>query len=138
MEYVKDENGNFNKAAQQNVDTGMGLERITTVLNGRKSVYDTDLFDYIIEAIEKALNIKYNDDTQRAVRIMADHTRTAVIMISDGITPSNVDQGYVLRRLIRRAIREAHKLGQEEEFMKEIATVIVNNYSEVFPNIKEN
>jgi len=138
MEYVKDENGNFNKAAQQNVDTGMGLERITTVLNGRKSVYDTDLFDYIIEAIEKALNIKYNNETQRAVRIMADHTRTAVIMISDGITPSNVDQGYVLRRLIRRAIREAHKLGQEEEFMKEIATVIVNNYSEVFPNIKEN
>ncbi|MCT4616961.1 MAG: alanine--tRNA ligase [Candidatus Gracilibacteria bacterium] len=138
MEYVKDENGNFNKANQQNVDTGMGLERIVTVLNGKKSVYDTDLFDYIIKAIEEVLNIKYDEDTMRGVRIIADHTRTAVIMISDGITPSNVDQGYVLRRLIRRAIREAHKFGFEGEFMKNVAEVIVNNYSEVFPNIKEN
>lgn len=138
MEYVKDENWNFNKANQQNVDTWMWLERIVTVLNGKKSVYDTDLFDYIIKAIEEVLNIKYDEDTMRGVRIIADHTRTAVIMISDGITPSNVDQGYVLRRLIRRAIREAHKFGFEWEFMKNVAEVIVNNYSEVFPNIKEN
>lgn len=137
MEYVKDENGNFNKADQQNVDTGMGLERITAVLNGKTTVYDTDVFSYIIEKIEEVTGVEYKDETERSVRIIADHVRSWVIMISDGITPSNVDQGYVLRRLLRRAVREAHKLGYNGDILTPVSEVIIENYSEVFWNINE-
>jgi alanyl-tRNA synthetase len=127
----------FKKADQQNVDTGMGLERITAVLNGKKSVYDTDIFTYIIEKIESTLGVKYTPETMKSIRIIADHSRSAMIMISDGITPSNVDQGYVLRRLIRRAIREAYKLDYKGEFIAEIVEVIIENYKEVFKNVGE-
>lgn len=138
MEYLKDEEGNFKLADQQNVDTGMGLERIVAVLNGKKSVYDTDAFDYIIARIEEVTGVKYEGDSAiRSIRIMADHIRSGVIMMSDGITPSNVDQGYILRRLLRRAVREAHKQGFNGNVLKEVSEVIVANYSEVFPNISE-
>ncbi|MCP4522853.1 MAG: alanine--tRNA ligase, partial [Candidatus Gracilibacteria bacterium] len=84
MEYIKDDKGNYNLADHQNVDTGMGLERITAVLNGKTTVYDTDIFSDIIEVIANTLGKEYNQDTQRGIRIIADHVRTAVIMISDG------------------------------------------------------
>jgi len=154
MEYTKDKDGNFAKASQQNVDTGMGLERVTTVLNGKKSVYDTDVFEEILQSIEKITNKKYTKgivineknfdskeetiQTVKQMRIIADHSRTAVIMISDGISPSNVDQGYILRRLIRRAIRSAYKLGVDKNFLGEIAEIVIRKFENIYPSIKEN
>ncbi|MBW7954369.1 alanine--tRNA ligase [Candidatus Gracilibacteria bacterium] len=136
MEYIKDENGNFLKAKMQNVDTGMGLERITRTLSGATSVYETDVFSGIIKEIENTLNIRYNDETKKSIRIIADHIRTSVIMLSDGVIPSNVDQGYILRRLLRRAIREGHKLGANKEFLSSIANVVIENFKDIYENIK--
>ena len=154
MEYMKDEAGEFHQSSQQNVDTGMGLERITTVLNGKKSVYDTDVFKEVMEKIEEVsgknyqegvvINEKNFDDQDEVIqkvknmRIIADHARTATIMISDAITPSNVDQGYILRRLIRRAIRAAHKLGVEEMFLADIATIVIEKFENVYGAVKTN
>lgn len=154
MEYLKDSDGNFNKAAQQNVDTGMGLERITTVLNGKKSVYDTDVFSKVLNKVEELSGKKYvqnivineknfhsDDETIQLVknmRIIADHARTSVIMLSDGIVPSNVDQGYILRRLIRRAIRSAHKIGIEQGFLSEIAQIIIEQFQDIYSNVGAN
>ncbi len=118
------------KLPAQNVDTWMGLERITATLNWVKSVYETDMFDYIIDKITSIVTpgLKNNPgvEEQRAIRIIADHTRTATVMISDWVVPSNVDQGYVLRRLIRIAIRQAHKLGYKWLFLSEVASVVVD------------
>ena len=138
MEYIKQEDGNFVKAKMQNVDTGMGLERITAVLNGKKSVYDTDAFIDIIEVIEKTLWKKYNAETMKSMRIIADHVRTSVMMLSDWISPSNVDQGYILRRLLRRAIREWYKLGMEGQFLKAIVEKIISKFSDIYPSVKNN
>ena len=92
MQYNKNADGTFSTLAAQCVDTGMGLERITSTLNGVKTVYDTDIFSDIIEVIEKTLGQKYTPETQKSIRIIADHMRTSVMIISDGVTPSNVDQ----------------------------------------------
>lgn len=138
MEYLKKEDGTFELASMQNVDTGMGLERVTAILNGKKTVYDTDIFTDIIEVIEATLGVSYDDATQKWMRIIADHTRTSVIMLSDGVVPSNVDQGYVLRRLMRRAIREAYKLGKEGQFMTKIAEKIIAKFEDIYDSVKNN
>ncbi|MDD3302894.1 MAG: alanine--tRNA ligase [Candidatus Gracilibacteria bacterium] len=138
MEYIKDENDNYNKAAMQNVDTGMGLERITRTLTGVPSVYESDIFGDIIEVITSTLGKEYNEETKKSVRIIADHTRTAVMMISDGVIPVNVDQGYVLRRLLRRAIREGHKLGSKGQFLTPIASKIISKFEEIYEGVKKN
>jgi len=115
MQYNKDEKGNYNLAKQENVDTGMGVERTVAILNGLEDNYLGDSFLPIIKEIEKLSNKKYGgdkDDT-RVMRIIADHIKAAVFMIADGVVPGNSEQGYVLRRLIRRAIRYIRKLGVE-------------------------
>lgn len=142
MEYNKKADGTLELLPKPNVDTGMGLERTICVLNGHKSVYETDLFAPIIGKIEELTGKRYDegDEVTRAIRIVADHVRTSVFMIGDprGITPSNVDQGYVLRRLIRRAVRHAMKLGASEGFTAEIASVIVDKYKSVYPELETN
>ncbi len=138
MEYIKDEGGKFNLASMQNVDTGMGIERITAVLNGKITVYDTDIFTDIIEVIENTLSKKYDENTKKSMRIIADHTRTSVIMISDGIVPSNVDQWYVLRRLLRRAIREWNKLWNKWQFLTPIANKIISKFEDIYEGVKKN
>lgn len=138
MEYLKDENGKFNLASMQNVDTGMWLERITAVLNWKTTVYDTDIFSDIIETIEKTLWKNYNEETKKSMRIIADHTRTSVIMISDWIIPSNVDQGYVLRRLLRRAIREGYKLGNKWQFLTPIANKVIEKFENIYESVAKN
>lgn len=137
MEYVKDENGNYNKAAMQNVDTGMWLERITRTLTGSPSVYETDVFNDIIEAAAKKIGTTYNDETRKSLRIIADHTRTSVMMLSDWILPSNVDQWYILRRLIRRSIREAYKLGFKEAFLSDVASIVINKFENIYTHLKD-
>ena len=138
MEYIKGEDGSFELASMQNVDTGMGLERVTAILNWKTTVYDTDIFTDIIEEIEKVLYKKYEGDNIRSIRIIADHTRTSVMMLSDWVTPSNIDQGYVLRRLMRRAIREAYKLWKKGQFMTPIAEKIIEKFEGVYESIKNN
>ena len=124
MEYNKVGEGQFEPLAQKNVDTGMGLERVTCVMNGKESVYDTDLFEDAIKVIEGLTGKKYGEDEEvtRAFRIILDHTRTATMMIGDrkGITPSNVDQGYVLRRIIRRAVRYGRNIDLPDGSLKDV------------------
>ena len=142
MQYNKQADGSFPPLQQQNVDTGMGLERTIGVLLGAKSVYETDLFSDIIKKIEDMSGKHYGQDEEitRSIRIIADHLRTATIILGDdrGVTPSNVDQGYVLRRLIRRAVRHGMKIGMPQNFCADIARVVVGQYEEVYPELKRN
>jgi len=137
MEYKRLENWTLEKLPAQNVDTGMGLERIVATLNWEKTVYNTDIFDYIIEKITQTIWVEYNDETIKAIRIIADHSRTATVMISDWVVPSNVDQGYVLRRLMRIAIRQAHKLGFSWLFLSEVSSVIIEKLWLAYPHMLE-
>lgn len=137
MQYNKNADGTFSTLEAQCVDTGMWLERITSTLNGVKTVYDTDIFQDILEVIEHTLGQTYTPETQKSMRIIADHMRTSVMIISDGVTPSNVDQGYVLRRLLRRAIREGFKLGKKEGFLTPIAEKIISKFEDIYTHLKE-
>lgn len=142
MQFNKDADGNYIPLARKCVDTGMGVERTVTILTGKKSVYDTEIFTPIIAAIEKATGYEYrsDDDRDRSVRIIADHTRSSTFILGDpkAVTPSNVGAGYVLRRLIRRAVRHARKLGGGEHFLAGIADVVVAEFSSPYPELLEN
>lgn len=115
------------------VDTGMGLERCTVALNHLKSVYETDLFAMALEKLKELIGTEYRETS---ARIIADHLRTATHMISDGVTPKNIDQGYILRRLIRRAIREAYKMGYEHPFVSSIADIYIEQFADIYPVVQ--
>ena len=142
MQYNKQADGSFAPLAQKNVDTGMGLERTLCILNGYKSVYETDLFQKAIAKLEELSGKKYgeSEEVTKAMRILADHIRTATMLLGDqrGVTPSNVDQGYVLRRLIRRAVRFGRVIDLKEGALGEIAKVYIAQYRDVYPEIGEN
>jgi alanyl-tRNA synthetase len=146
MQYIKDENGNFNPASQKNVDTGMGLERTLAVLNGKENSYETDLFSNLIKKVEELSGKKYSDDLPlgaqaKSFRIIVDHLKAATFIIGDprGITPSNLGHGYIVRRLIRRAIRFGKNIGiKKQDWLKEVAEVAAINYEDIYPSIKEN
>ncbi|MDR3318641.1 MAG: alanine--tRNA ligase [Clostridiales bacterium] len=141
MQYNKNADGGFSLLKQKNVDTGMGLERTTAILNGASSAYDTDLFVPVIKKIEELSGKRYADkEYTRAFRIIADHVRTSVFMIGDprGISPSNVDQGYILRRLIRRAIRYGRLIELSAGSLSELARAYVRQYEEVYPELTVN
>lgn len=138
MEYIKNENWEYLKSPMQNVDTWMWLERITSTLAKAPSVYETDIFADIVDVICKVLNVEYNDENKTPIRIIADHTRASVIMISDGISPSNVDQWYILRRLIRRAIRNAHKLWFKGQFMWQVALKVIEKFANIYESVNIN
>ena len=142
MQYNKTAEGEFLPLEKKNVDTGMGLDRTIAVLQNVKSVYETDLFSPIINKIEELSNIKYGSSkmTTRAMRIVADHCRTSVFILGDerGVTPSNLDQGYVLRRLIRRVIRYGRMLEMPAQFTWQIAKIILKHYGEIYPELIQN
>ena len=142
MQYFKNADGTFSPLKQKNVDEGMGLERMLCILNGYKSVYETDLFAFAIKKLEELSGKKYGEDETMtvAMRIIADHTRTATFLLGDpkGISPSNVDQGYVLRRLIRRAMRYCRTLDIDDSALVTLAKLYVAKYEEAYPYIKEN
>ena len=142
MQYFKGADGKFSPLQQKNVDTGMGLERTVCVLNGYKSVYETDLFSGSIKLLEGLSGKKYTESetVTKAMRIVADHVRTAVFMLGDemGITPSNVDQGYVLRRLIRRAIRFMRQLETPKGALTKIACGYIEFYGGVYKELAGN
>lgn len=136
MQYNRIDANTLENLPAQCVDTGMGIERCTVTLNSMKSVYETDCFAPVLVKIwEIVWKDNYNE---RSARIIADHIRTATHMISDGVTPKNVDQGYILRRLIRRAIREAYKMGYESPFTTEIADIYIEQFSGIYESVRDN
>jgi len=142
MQYNKQADGTFIPLEQKNVDTGMGLERTICVLTGKKSVYETEIFERILGKVEELSGKKYvpDDENTKAFRIIADHMRTSTFILGDdrGVSPSNTDQGYILRRLIRRAVRYGMQLGMAEGFTAEIAQVIIDQYKSVYPELERN
>ncbi len=143
MQYEKHKDGKLTPLAKKNVDTGWGLERNLAFLNGTKDVYKTDLFTSAIAYIEKKSGKKYdeNEDLTRSMRVLADHTRTSVMLIGDEakLTPSNAGAGYVLRRLIRRAVRHGRKLGLVKSDLINIAAIYIDEvYADSYPLLKKN
>lgn len=138
MQYNKTKDGNFVPLSQKNVDTGMGLERVTAVVNGFDDNYKTELFWPIIEKIEELSGKKYETD-KKSMRVIADHIKASVFILGDekGIVPSNTGQGYVLRRLIRRAVRYGKVLGISN-FTKIVGEVVIEIYSEIYSEISKN
>jgi len=142
MQYNRTPEGKFEPLTQKNVDTGMGLERTICVLQGVGSVYDTELYANAIAKVEEVSGRKYgeNDEDTRCIRIVCDHVRAAVFMLGDekGVTPSNMDQGYVLRRLIRRAVRFARSLGVQDDILGTLAEIFIDQYADVYPELTAN
>ncbi len=141
MQYNKLEDGSYAPLEQHNVDTGMGVERTIAMLQGKRSVYETELFAPVIEAIADTAGRKMeeNADTAIAFRVVADHLRSSVFILGDprGVSPGNLGQGYVLRRLIRRSVRYARKLGLESGVLCKLATPVIDGYRHVYPELEE-
>jgi alanyl-tRNA synthetase len=137
IEYNKTAKNEYEPLKQKNVDTGMGLERIAMVLQGKDNVYETDLFAPIVAKI-KQLSVVSSQSSVVSTRIIADHIKASVFIITDGVEPSNVGRGYVLRRLIRRAIRHGKLLGIEKDFTKKITEVVIDIYKDSYPEVKKN
>ncbi len=139
MAYDKKEDGSVTPLQQKNVDTGMGLERTLAILNGKKSAYETDLFSTLIHRLEKLSGKKYAQE-QRAMRIIADHIRASVFILGDenAVLPSNVDRGYILRRLIRRIVRYGKMLRINTLFTVPLAKIVVKEYGDLYPELPQN
>jgi len=136
MEYNRRPDGTYEKLKQKNVDTGMGVERTSVILQGKTDIFQTDIFAPIITKIEEISHKKYSSG-QRSIRIIADHLRAATFLVADGVLPSNVEQGYVLRRLIRRAIRFGRNLALQPGFTKKISQAVVETMGEEYKELEE-
>ena len=134
MEYYKEKNGKYRKLEQKNVDTGLGLERMTMLLQGKETPFDTDLF---LPTMEKLKNLTKSDDINSR-RIVSDHLRSSMMIICDGGTPSNTDRGYILRRLIRRLTRHLNKLQINIDSFKEVIDITIDNLKEMYPELEKN
>ena len=141
MQYRKEKDGTFHEMERKCIDTGMGIERTIAILQGKKSVYETEVFQPIIRAIEGLSGKKYGEKEEDdiSIRIISDHVRTSVFILGDqkGMAPGNVGQGYILRRLIRRAIRHGKKIGIESNFLSKLAQVVLDLYGEPYPELLE-
>ena len=133
MEFNKTAEGKYEPLAKKNVDTGMGLERTTAVVNGKSTVFETDCFEPILQKIRELAK----NQNEKAERIVADHIRTAVFMIADGVTPSNTDRGYILRRVIRRAVRYSDILGLPHGMFANLVDVVVKKLGQTYQNLPE-
>ncbi len=142
MQYNKNEQGKYEPLKQRNVDTGMGLERTLCILNGKDSVYETDIFENAIKKLEEVTGRKYGENAgiTKAFRVILDHVRTATFMLGDtkGIVPSNTDQGYILRRIIRRAVRFGRNINLPQGALNDISKTIIEKYADVYPELVEN
>ncbi len=138
-QYDKDEEGNYNLLPNPNIDTGMGLERIAAIMEGVDNIFEVEEIKKIINEVEKTSGVVYGIDphNDESIRVITDHVRAAVFLVSDGVLPSNEGRGYVLRRLIRRASRHGKLLGIEKDFLKNIITFVVEGWKEVYPEIRE-
>lgn len=141
MGYKKTSDGAYVPMDRKCVDTGMGIERTIAILQGKKSVYETEVFQPIIEGVKRLCGVTYGEDEDKdiSIRIISDHVRTSVFILGDqkGVAPSNVGQGYILRRLIRRAVRHGRKLGIEGKFLGELALIVLDLYGTPYPELLE-
>ncbi len=139
MQYNKTADGKYEPLRQRNVDTGMGVERVTAVLQGKTSCYDTELFAQLFAELDSLRGLaEAPKERTRAERIIVEHMRASTFIMADGITPGKVDQAYVLRRIIRRAIREAHQLGITKNVCVPLAKVVIDQYGGTYPELKQN
>lgn len=138
-QFNKDKNGNYERLAHPNIDTGMGLERLALVLEEKDNIFEIGLVDTIIKKIEELSNIKYksNEISDISIRVIADHSRAITFLIYDGVIPSNEQRGYVLRRLIRRAARHGKLLGIKGNFLEKISKVVMEVYKSEYPEMLE-
>ncbi|WP_234121058.1 alanine--tRNA ligase [Clostridium hydrogenum] len=138
-QFDKDEQGNYNKLSNPNIDTGMGLERMATIMQGTESIFQVDTMKNILSEVSKVANAKYgeNHENDISLRIIADHVRSVTFMISDGILPSNEGRGYVLRRLLRRAARHGKTLGIENTFLCDICEIVIRDSKGAYPELEE-
>jgi alanyl-tRNA synthetase len=138
MQYVRDEQGNLEPLAKPSIDTGMGLERMTSVLQGASTNYDTDLFLPIIDKVEQIAGGRFeSQDRVFASRVIADHIRACTFLAADGVHPSNEGRGYVMRRVLRRAVRFGRMLGIKRPFLAELVPVVVQIMGDAYPELKE-
>lgn len=138
-QFDKDENGNYNRLQNPNIDTGMGLERIATIMQGVNSIFDIDTMKNILNEVCRISNTTYRNDskTDVSLRLITDHIRSVTFMVSDGILPSNEGRGYVLRRLLRRAARHGKLLGVNRAFLWELCDVVIENSKDAYPQLEE-
>ncbi|QXE20413.1 alanine--tRNA ligase [Clostridium sp. 001] len=138
-QFDKDEEGNYNKLSHPNIDTGMGLERMATIMQGKNSIFEVDTINSILKAVSNMAGIEYgkNEKSDMSMRIITDHVRSVTFMISDGILPSNEGRGYVLRRLLRRAAKHGKSLGIKEGFLYKLTEVVINNSCGNYSELKE-
>ncbi len=139
-QFDKDEEGNYNPLAKPNIDTGMGLERIACIMQGVTSIFEVDTIRKILDTAADMVGITYgeNKQTDISLRIITDHIRSTVFMVSDGILPSNEGRGYVLRRLLRRAARHGRLLGLKEAFLYKLAKVVADESKTAYPELEKN
>lgn len=143
MQYKLDENLKWQPLDQKNIDFGGGFERVVMLVQNKNDIFETDIYEPIIKKIEELSRKSYKTDNNDneftpSFRVVADHSRAATFILADGITPSNKDQGYILRRFIRRLVRFGKKLGIEQDFTAEIAKVVIENMSYAYPHLEEN
>lgn len=138
-QFDRDEAGNYKPLAKKNIDTGAGLERIASVLQGKPSNFETDLLFPIIEYTKELAGVAYGIDkkTDVSLKVIADHGRSMTVLIGDGVLPSNEGRGYVLRRIMRRAMRHGKLLGVEQPFMTGIVDVAIEIFTEAYPELRE-
>lgn len=139
MQFNRDKDGTIHPLSKPCIDTGMGLERISAILQGVKSNYDTDLFKPLFKKIEQISQIHYGADPKKdiSMRVIADHSRASTFLINDGVLPSNEGRGYVLRRIMRRAMRHGRMLGIDKPFLHIMNEAVVNIMREVYPELRE-
>ena len=136
MIYNKTKEGKYEELEQKNIDTGMGLERTVTALQNKKTVYEIELFTPLLAQVERFCHFKYSDK-EKEFRVIVDHARAAVFILAEGIEPSNLDRGYILRRLIRRAYRYGRLLAIEGSFLPKISEIVVNQMKSDYPELRE-
>lgn len=138
-QFCKEEDGSYSNLEHPNIDTGMGLERIATVMQGVNSIFDVDTVKAIRDGICKIAGVEYgaSDKTDVSIRVITDHVRSVTFMTSDGVMPSNEGRGYVLRRLLRRAVRHGKLLGVDRRFLSEIAEIVIETSGKAYPELVE-
>jgi len=134
MQYFKNEAGEYELLSQTNIDTGIGFERLLSLLSQTSASYETDLFADVISKLEELSGKKYLEN-KKAFRIISDHIRSSVFVISDGVEPSNLGQGYILRRLLRRVVRYGKTLGLSSQFYLPLIDLVIDKYKDIYPNI---
>ena len=139
-QFVSDGKGHYERMAKGNIDTGMGLERLACVMQGVDNMFEVDSIANVIKAVEKISGVKYKEDpkTDISIRVITDHVRSTVFMISDGVVPSNEGRGYVLRRLLRRAARHGRMIGVKDTFLYKLCDTVIDESKAAYPELEEN